>query len=103
MTVLGLALSGPLGWSIMISTGMIVIAGALIVWRLLTGPSLSDRVVALDALSLLLVSFLVLYSVASGVGAFLDVAIVLSLAAFLGTVAFARFVQRTIGEEDEDE
>lgn len=103
MMVLGLSLSGPLGWSLMIAAGMVTLAGALIVWRLLSGPSLSDRVVALDALSLLLVSFLVLFSVASGVGAYLDVAIVLSLVAFLGTVAFARFVERTTGGRDDDE
>ena len=103
MIVLGLELTGVLGWSIMISAGMVTVAGALIVWRLLKGPSLSDRVVALDALSLLLVSFLVLYSVASGVGSYLDVAIVLSLVAFLGTVAFARFVERTSQGDEDDE
>jgi multicomponent Na+:H+ antiporter subunit F len=87
----------------MISAGMVTLAGALIVWRLLRGPTLSDRVVALDALSLLLVSFIVRYSVASGVGAYLDAAIVLSLVAFLGTVAFARFIERTTDEEEEDD
>lgn len=59
MTVIGLSLGGPLGWALMISAGMVTLAGALIVWRLLRGPTLSDRVVALDALSLLLVSFIV--------------------------------------------
>ena len=103
MIVLGLALSGPLGWAIMISVGMVSVAGALIVWRLLSGPSVSDRVVALDTLSLLLVSFLVIFSVASDVDAYLDAAIVLSLVAFLGTVAFARFIERTVTEEPEDE
>lgn len=103
MTVIGLSLGGPLGWALMISAGMVTLAGALIVWRLLRGPTLSDRVVALDALSLLLVSFIVLYSVASGVGAYLDAAIVLSLVAFLGTVAFARFIERTTDEEEEDD
>ncbi|WP_316015411.1 monovalent cation/H+ antiporter complex subunit F [Roseobacter sp. HKCCA0434] len=101
MIVLGLSLSGPLGWALMIGAAMMSLAGLLIVWRLLTGPSLSDRVVALDALSLLLVAFLVLFTLASRVGAYLDAAIVLSLVAFLGTVAFARFIERTVVEDEQ--
>lgn len=103
MIFLGLSLSGPLGWALTISTGMIMVASTLIVWRLLSGPSLSDRVVALDTLSLLLVSFIVIFSLASGVSAYLDAALVLSLVAFLSTVAFARFIERTIARGGTDE
>lgn len=61
--------------------------------RLVIGPSLPDRVVALDLASLLIVSLLALFAMATAVSSYLDVAIALALVAFLGTVAFARFVE----------
>ncbi len=101
MTILGLTLAGPLGFALAATALMLTIALALCTWRLLVGPSLSDRVVALDAISILLVAFFVVFAMASGVGSYLDVAIVMSLVAFLATVAFARFIERTIGGSDD--
>jgi multicomponent Na+:H+ antiporter subunit F len=62
--------------------------------RLVIGPTLSDRVVALDMMTVLLVSFCGLYAILSDDTAFVDVAIVLALVGFLATVALARFVER---------
>lgn len=68
-----------------------VVAGFI---RLVKGPSLPDRIVALDMMTVLLVSFCALYAMQSGQTAFIDVAIVLALVGFLATVALARFVER---------
>ena len=62
--------------------------------RLARGPSLPDRVVALDLITVLAVAFSALYAIASDQPAFLDAAIALALVAFLATVAFARFAER---------
>lgn len=58
------------------------------------GPSLPDRVVALDMMTVLLVSFCGLYAIQAEETAFVDVSIVLALIGFLATVALARFVER---------
>lgn len=58
---------------------------------LLSARSLASRVLALDTLVLLLVGLLVLWSNSEGVPYFLDAALVLSVLAFLGTLAAARF------------
>lgn len=71
---------------------MLGVVGGFI--RLVKGPSLSDRVVALDMMTVLIVSFCGLYAIQSGETAFVDVAIVLALIGFLATVALARFVER---------
>jgi len=63
-------------------------------FRLLRGPSLSDRVVALDLMATLVIGIVAVYSIATGRSAYLDVAIILALIAFLGTVAFAYYLQR---------
>lgn len=61
--------------------------------RLVRGPSLSDRVVALDFIGALAVSFIGLYTISSRNAVYLDAAVVIALIAFLGTVAFARYVE----------
>jgi len=74
--------------------GLLCIAMVLAFLRLLLGPSLPDRVVALDLLTVLAVAFCALYGIAAQEPAFLDVAIALALIAFLATVALARFAER---------
>ncbi|MFN3595910.1 MAG: monovalent cation/H+ antiporter complex subunit F [Rubricoccaceae bacterium] len=63
--------------------------------RLVRGPSLPDRVVALDLIGYLVVGFVVLYAIVTDEPAFLDAAVILALIAFVGTVAFARYVEFT--------
>lgn len=60
--------------------------------RVILGPTLPDRVVALDLIAFVVISLIATYSISSGHPVYLDVAIVLALIAFLGTIAFSRFV-----------
>jgi len=62
--------------------------------RLVRGPTLPDRVVALDLMTILAVAIITLYALATNERILLDTAIVLALISFLGTVAFARYVER---------
>lgn len=62
--------------------------------RLVRGPGLSDRVVALDILSLIGICVTGVYAIATEQSLFLDVALVLALISFLGTVAFAFYIER---------
>lgn len=64
--------------------------------RLAKGPSFSDRVVALDMMTVSIVAFCALFAIRSGATAFLDVAVVLALIGFLATVALARFAERSM-------
>jgi multicomponent Na+:H+ antiporter subunit F len=62
--------------------------------RLVRGPSLPDRVVALDLIAVIAVGMITVYAIDLDQQVFLDVAIVVALIAFLGTVAFAQYVER---------
>ncbi|RKN42532.1 sodium:proton antiporter [Streptomyces hoynatensis] len=73
---------------------MVVAAGLLVLGRLLRGPRVLDRVVALDALVTLLVAGAVVGSRLRGEAAGGHVVIVLALLGFVGTLAAARLVQR---------
>ncbi len=62
--------------------------------RLARGPYLPDRVVALDLISIVAMGFIVTYAVRFNQPTFLDVAIILAIISFLGTVAFAYYLER---------
>ena len=83
-----------LGTAIDISFVLVMLGVVFAFVRLILGPSLPDRVVALDMMTVLIVSFCGLYAILSEDTAFVDVAIVLALVGFLATVALARFVER---------
>ncbi|MDI7861292.1 cation:proton antiporter [Rhizobiaceae bacterium n13] len=64
----------------------------LTVWRALKGPTLPDRVVALDMLVAVAIGFIAIVAMKTGFTLYIDIAISLGLVGFLATVAFARFV-----------
>lgn len=89
-----------LQWSIYISLAFLSLAILASFIRLVRGPSLPDRVIALDLVAFLTMGFLGTYAVLIEEEIYIDVALVLGLLAFLGTVAFARYIERTrAGEE----
>jgi multicomponent Na+:H+ antiporter subunit F len=62
--------------------------------RLVKGPTLPDRIVAMDLFGVLVVGLIVVLAGWSGVRATLDAAIVIALVGFLGTIAYATYVER---------
>jgi multicomponent Na+:H+ antiporter subunit F len=62
--------------------------------RLVKGPTLPDRIVAMDLFGMLVVGLIVVLAGWSQVRATLDAAIVIALVGFLGTVAYATYVER---------
>ncbi|MCL4194066.1 MAG: cation:proton antiporter [Thermoguttaceae bacterium] len=77
-----------------LSAAMVSIAVVMSFLRLVWGPSLPDRVVALDLIAIEVVAAVAIYEIATEQPVLLDAAIVLAMVAFLGTVAFARYVER---------
>lgn len=93
--------SSPLlALAIQIASWLLLLALGLCFFRIARGPTLADRVVALDVLNILAVAYCALLAISSGRDVFLDAAIALALVAFLVTVAFGRFVEQR-AEDDE--
>jgi multicomponent Na+:H+ antiporter subunit F len=99
--IIGSGFTGLLESALVFCVGCVMLALLAAAWRLFAGPTLADRVVALDMVSMLLVVFLVLFRLVSGVAGYLFVAIGLALVGFLATVAFARYIERSRGDSDE--
>jgi multicomponent Na+:H+ antiporter subunit F len=70
------------------------VAAVLTFVRLVKGPTLPDRVIAIDLIGVLLVCLLVVVGGATAQQAFLDVAMVVALISFVGTVAYARYIEQ---------
>jgi multicomponent Na+:H+ antiporter subunit F len=62
--------------------------------RLVKGPTLPDRIVAMDLLGVLVVGLIVVLAASTRVRATLDAAIVIALIGFVGTIAYATYVER---------
>ena len=92
-----------LSWSVDAAFVMVMVSVALGFVRLARGPSLADRVVALDMMTVIIVAFCGLYAIFAEEAAFLDVGIVLALVGFLATVALARFAERARVRDDAKE
>ena len=67
--------------------------------RLIYGPSLPDRVVALDLVAVIVAGLTVVDAIFTGEYHFLRAAIALALVSFLGTVAFSIYIQRGTGKQ----
>ena len=81
-------------WMTLLSLPLLMVGVVFAFIRVLRGPSLPDRVIALDILSVFGIGIIVAFAIATDQPVFIDVASVLALVSFLGTVAFAAYVER---------
>lgn len=72
----------------------LAVSAVLCTVRLLRPGSLADRIVALDALLVVVVSGIGVQAARTGEGTYLDVLVVAALIGFLGTITVARFIER---------
>ncbi|KUP05352.1 monovalent cation/H+ antiporter subunit F [Bacillus coahuilensis p1.1.43] len=88
---------------VIVALGIISISMLLLIYRVVKGPSVPDRVVALDALGINLVGVVALISIVFNSFAFLEVILLIGILAFIGTIAFAKFLEKgVIIERDRD-
>lgn len=85
-----------LDYAILFGFALVILGVAFAAIRLVRGPTLADRIVALDVMTVQLVSFGGLSALQSRNAGFLDVAVVLALVGFLATVCLARYLERRI-------
>ena len=74
--------------------GLLILAGALCLLRLMRGNSVADRVVALDSLLVIIICGIAVDAAARRSGLFLDALVVGALVVFAGTVTVARYIER---------
>lgn len=78
-----------------VALAMLAVAAGVTFIRLVIGPTLPDRVIAVDLIGVLMVCILVVTAAATEQQAFLDVAMVVALISFVATVAYASYIERS--------
>ncbi len=88
--------------SLYICAFLLVAAFAMTIFRLIRGPSIFDRLLSLDLVTSLTMAALILLALVSRNFVWLDVVLALALIAFLGTVAFAAYLERSSKDDSSD-
>lgn len=73
---------------------VICLSMVAVIYRMIKGPSASDRVVALDSLGVSLISLIGLFSILVETSFFLEIILLLAILSFIGTVAFSKFIEK---------
>lgn len=73
---------------------VLVISAVLIFWRFLKGPSIADKVIALDLLITTGIGIIAVYSIIYNHSTLMDAALILALIAFLSTVALSYYLEK---------
>jgi multicomponent K+:H+ antiporter subunit F len=72
--------------------GMVAIAVALNLWRLVKGPDTTDRILALDTLTINAIALVLMLGIALGTSLYFEAALILAMMGFVGTVALCKFL-----------
>ncbi|MBA4251584.1 MAG: cation:proton antiporter [Chlorobiaceae bacterium] len=77
-----------------ISMVLLICSVVLVLIRLFRGPSIEDRIVALDVLSVIGIAIISVYSVLTQTPLLIDIGIMLAILSFIGTVALAYYLHK---------
>ncbi len=83
-----------LSWALDVAIVVVAIAVLLCSWRLLRGPELPDRILALDTLYMGLVALIILLDIRFDTELLFEAALIVAMMGFVSTVALARYVTR---------
>lgn len=78
--------------AISITYAMIGAAVLLNLWRLVRGPDTVDRILALDTLTINVIGLVILLGIALGTRVYFEVALILAMMGFVGTIALCKFL-----------
>jgi multicomponent K+:H+ antiporter subunit F len=81
-----------LTWALNFATGCFALGLVLNLWRLWTAPTVTDRILTVDTMTVNVIALIVLYGVTMGTALIFEAALILALTGFVATVAFAKYL-----------
>lgn len=78
---------------LVIAFSMLLAALVLAFARLLKGPSINDRIAAMDLIAAVVMGFVLIYSVMINKSIYFDIPVIISLISFIGTVAVSTYLK----------
>ncbi|ALS32410.1 MULTISPECIES: K+/H+ antiporter subunit F [Pseudoalteromonas] len=79
---------------LLIVFSMIGLALLLNLWRLVIGPSVPDRILALDTMYINVIALIILYSISMSTGLYFEAALLIAMLGFISTVALCKYLLR---------
>ncbi|GAA6146851.1 K+/H+ antiporter subunit F [Thalassolituus maritimus] len=79
---------------ILVSSGMVGLAMLLCLWRLLKGPDITDRILALDTLYINSIALIILLGLYHGSAMYFEGALLIAMLGFVSTSAVAKYLLR---------
>ena len=80
----------------LMALALFMVAIALLLYRVVKGPSQPDRAIALDTIGVNLISAIAIVSIVLNTKAFLEAILILGILAFIGTIAFSKYIERGV-------
>ena len=81
-------------WMLTVAQLLLALAMAATAYRIIRGPRAQDRILSLDALYVNAMLVLVLFGMKTGTTTYFEIALIIGLLGFVGTVALAKFLMR---------
>ncbi|MEO4053720.1 Na(+)/H(+) antiporter subunit F1 [Solibacillus sp. CAU 1738] len=81
---------------LVISLTLFMVAVALLLYRVIKGPSMPDRAIGLDTIGVNIISAIAIVSILLKTKAFLEAILILGILAFIGTIAFSKYIERGV-------
>ena len=81
---------------LLLALTLFMLAIVLLLYRVIKGPSLPDRAIALDTIGVNLISAIAIVSIVLDTKAFLEAILILGILAFIGTIAFSKYIERGV-------
>ncbi|MDD4775815.1 MAG: Na(+)/H(+) antiporter subunit F1 [Syntrophomonas sp.] len=75
---------------------LLAISVTILLHRIIKGPSMPDRVLALDAIGIHLIAMMAVLSISLRTSAFFEIMLLLAILSFIGTVALTKFIERGV-------
>ena len=82
---------------LLIAFSMLFLALVISFVRLLKGPSINDRIAAMDVIAIVVMGFVLVYSVLINKSIYFDIPVIVSLISFIGTVAVSTYLKHRYG------
>ena len=81
---------------LLLSLALFSVSIALSLYRVICGPSMPDRAIALDTIGINLLSAIAIVSIVLKTKAYLEAILILGILAFIGTIAFTKYIERGV-------
>ncbi|AHN20173.1 Na(+)/H(+) antiporter subunit F1 [Lysinibacillus sphaericus] len=81
---------------LLLALALFSVSIALSLYRVIKGPSMPDRAIALDTIGINLLSAIAIVSIVLKTKAYLEAILILGILAFIGTIAFTKYIERGV-------